>query len=82
VTPFRRRGSWLIAVVGFLAVLTYGVARGLDEPVRQYMEREVNRLPDARGRDEPAPDYRGSKGQPGPIAAFFFWMMSPAYFSR
>jgi hypothetical protein len=43
VTPFRRRGSWLIAVVGFLAVLTYGVARGLDEPVRQYMEREVNR---------------------------------------
>jgi hypothetical protein len=43
VTPFRRRGSWLIAVVGLLAVLTYGVARGLDEPVRQYMEREVNR---------------------------------------
>jgi hypothetical protein len=52
-----------------LAFLTYGAARGLDEPLRRYMERGWS-------------DYRGSKGQPGPIAAFFFWMMSPAYFSR
>ena len=41
------------------------------------------RLPDrVSAENEPVIDYRRSKGQPGPISAFFFSMMSPAYFSR
>ncbi len=38
----RRRWLWIFGALGLLGVLTYGIARSLDEPVRRYLEREVN----------------------------------------
>jgi uncharacterized protein DUF748 len=38
----RRRWLWLFGIFGLLSVLTYGIARFMDEPLRRYMEREVN----------------------------------------
>ncbi len=39
----RRRWIWLPGVLVMLAALAYGVARFADEPVRRYLEAEVNR---------------------------------------
>jgi Domain of Unknown Function (DUF748) len=38
----RRRWIWLLGALGLLGVLTYGIARYADEPVRRYLEHEVN----------------------------------------
>ena len=42
VGHIRRRWLWLFGTLGLLSVLTYGIARSMDEPVRRYLEREVN----------------------------------------
>lgn len=39
----HRRWFWLLGTLALLALLVYGVARSLDEPVRRYMETEANR---------------------------------------
>src|SRR5438445_3109558 len=39
----RRRWVFLLGGVGLLTVLVYGTARFADEPLRRYMEAEVNR---------------------------------------
>ncbi|MGH7396578.1 MAG: AsmA family protein [Candidatus Rokuibacteriota bacterium] len=39
----RRRWLWLPGGLALLAVLVYGVARLADEPLRRYMQAEVNR---------------------------------------
>jgi len=38
----RRRQIWLLGLLGLLVVLTYGLARFTDEPLRRYMEDKVN----------------------------------------
>jgi uncharacterized protein DUF748 len=38
----RRRWVWLFGILGLLSVLAYGIARSMDEPVRRYLERQVN----------------------------------------
>jgi Domain of Unknown Function (DUF748) len=38
----RRRWLWIFGTLALLSVLTYGIARSLDEPLRRYLEREVN----------------------------------------
>ena len=38
----RRRWLWLFGTLGVLGILTFAVARYADEPVRRYLEREVN----------------------------------------
>jgi hypothetical protein len=38
----HRRLLWLFGTLAVLALLVYGVARSLDEPVRRYMETEAN----------------------------------------
>jgi Domain of Unknown Function (DUF748) len=39
----RRRGLWTLGILGLLGVLTYGMARYAEGPVRRYLEDEVNR---------------------------------------
>jgi len=39
----HRRLLWVFGTLAVLALLVYGVARSLDEPVRRYMEGEANR---------------------------------------
>src|SRR5216684_2107822 len=41
--PIRRRWVWLLGGLALLIVLVYGAARFADEPLRRYMEAEVNR---------------------------------------
>src|SRR6266436_6610946 len=41
--PIRRRWVWLLAEFAVLTVVVYGAARFADEPLRRYMEAEVNR---------------------------------------
>jgi hypothetical protein len=38
----RRRWFWLLGLLALLVVLTYGLARLTDEPLRRYMEHRVN----------------------------------------
>ncbi len=38
----RRRWLWVVGTIGLVGVLTYGLARSMDEPLRRYLEREVN----------------------------------------
>ena len=39
----HRRLLWVFGTLAVLALLVYGVARSLDEPVRRYMQGEANR---------------------------------------
>ncbi len=41
--PIRRRWVWLLGGLALLMVLVYGAARFANEPLRRYMEAEVNR---------------------------------------
>lgn len=41
--PIRRRWVWLLGGLAMLTVVAYGAARFADEPLRRYMEAEVNR---------------------------------------
>lgn len=41
--PIRRRWVWLLGGLALLMVLVYGAARFTNEPLRRYMEAEVNR---------------------------------------
>jgi hypothetical protein len=41
--PIRRRWIWLLGGLALLMVLVYGAARFSNEPLRRYMEAEVNR---------------------------------------
>ena len=41
--PIRRRWVWLLGGLALLMVLVYGTARFANEPLRRYMEAEVNR---------------------------------------
>ncbi len=41
--PARRRWFLLLGLLGLLSALTYGTARSLEEPLRRYLEAEVNR---------------------------------------
>jgi uncharacterized protein DUF748 len=41
--PIRRRWIWLLGGLAVFTVLVYGAARFADEPLRRYMEAEVNR---------------------------------------
>jgi uncharacterized protein DUF748 len=41
--PIRRRWVWLLGGLAVLTILVYGAARFADEPLRRYMEAEVNR---------------------------------------
>jgi len=41
--PIRRRWVWLLGGLALLVVLVYGAARFANEPLRRYMEAEVNR---------------------------------------
>jgi hypothetical protein len=41
--PIRRRWIWLLGGLALLVVLVYGAARFANEPLRHYMEAEVNR---------------------------------------
>lgn len=43
VLRVRRRWGWLLAGLALLTVSAYGAARFADEPLRRYMEAEVNR---------------------------------------
>jgi uncharacterized protein DUF748 len=43
VLPIRRRWVCLLGGLAVLTVLVYGAARSADEPLRRYMEAEVNR---------------------------------------
>ena len=38
----RRRWLWVFGTLGLLSVLIYGIARSMDEPMRRYLERQVN----------------------------------------
>src|SRR6266545_1175568 len=40
--PIRRRWLWLLGLFALLVILTYGLARLTDEPLRRYMEYRVN----------------------------------------
>src|SRR6266496_6478047 len=40
--PIRRRRLWLLGLFALLVILTYGLARLMDEPLRRYMEYRVN----------------------------------------
>src|SRR6266498_4282330 len=40
--PIRRRRLWLLGLFALLVILTYGLARLTDEPLRRYMEYRVN----------------------------------------
>src|SRR5262245_42334884 len=40
---FRRRWFWVLGGLLVVTALIYGAARVADEPVRRYMEAEVNR---------------------------------------
>src|SRR3989442_15888755 len=40
--PTRRRRLWLLGLFALLVILTYGLARLTDEPLRRYMEYRVN----------------------------------------
>ena len=41
--PIRRRWVWLLGGLALLMILVYGAARFANEPLRRYMEAEVNR---------------------------------------
>src|SRR2546428_12962818 len=41
--PIRRRWVWLLGGLALLIVLVYGAAWFANEPLRRYMEAEVNR---------------------------------------
>src|SRR3984893_8178558 len=43
VLRIRRRWAWLLGGLALLTVSAYGAARFADEPLRRYMEAEVNR---------------------------------------
>ena len=67
------------------AIVPASVGAG-ETPVK---DRPSSLSPLGRGQGEGAPTQAGTtsaaagrSGQPGPRAAFFFSMMSPAYFSR
>jgi len=42
VSHTRRRWLWVFGTLGLLSVLIYGIARSMDEPMRRYLERQVN----------------------------------------
>jgi len=42
VSRTRRRWLWVFGTLGLLSVLIYGIARSMDEPMRRYLERQVN----------------------------------------
>ena len=43
VLKIRRRWVWLFGLLASLIAVTWFVSRFVDEPVRRYMEREINR---------------------------------------